>query len=161
MIAALTFYMYFLPKKYAEYVEKYAGECNLESELIYAVIKCESDFSEKAESKAGAIGLMQLMPETAEYIERLNNIEEKSDLYNASDNVRLGVLYLKYLTQRFTSLNAVLAAYNAGEGRVVSWLSDPRFSTDGEKLRVIPFKETARYVERVKKFYNYYKFFYF
>ncbi len=158
---ALAFYFLYLPKKYSQFVERYAAECGLDSDLVYAVIRCESGFDEDAMSRSGAIGLMQLRPETANYISRLAGKEHAPDLYDAESNIRTGVLYLVYLRQRFSTLSEILAAYNAGEGRVNAWLCDPRYSDNGETLTDIPFQETRQYVKRVKKFYNYYKFFYF
>ena len=122
---ALAFYFLYLPKKYSQFVERYADECGVDSDLVYAVIRCESGFDEDAMSRSGAIGLMQLLPETANYISRLAGKEHAPDLYDAESNIRTGVLYLVYLRQRFSTLSEILAAYNAGEGRVNAWLCDP------------------------------------
>ena len=157
--AVSAFYGWFLPKKFSFYVAKYALEYGVESELIYAVIKSESGFDEQAVSRSGAIGLMQLMPQTADYMAKLFKIKEP-DLLDPETNIRIGILYLRYLQNRYNTLTEVLAAYNAGEGRVRNWLCDPNYSKDGEHLFYIPFAETNRYVKRVKKFCNYYKFFY-
>ena len=157
----MAFYFLYLPKKYTDSVEKYAREYGVESDLVYAVIRCESSFDKNAVSKSGAVGLMQILPETAEYITRISGRNSAYDLSCAEDNIEVGVLYLNYLKNRFYSETEILAAYNAGEGRVNSWLSDPKYSEDGISLSDIPFKETREYVKRVKKFYNYYKFFYF
>lgn len=114
---ALAFYFLYLPKKYSQFVERYAAECGLDSDLVYAVIRCESGFDENAMSRSGAIGLMQLLPETANYISRLAGKEHAPDLYDAGEQYpHPGVLYLVYLRQRFSTLSEILAAYNAGRG---------------------------------------------
>lgn len=132
----------------------------VEPALVYAVIKAESGFSEKAESRAGAVGLMQLLPSTAQFIAEKNHVEYSPErLKESGYNVRLGCMYLGYLLERFGEETA-LAAYNAGEGTVLKWLKDPRFSPDGERLSEIPYPETARYVKKVIKFRKIYRFLY-
>ena len=129
--------------------------------LIYAVMKAESGFDEKAVSAAGAVGIMQLMPSTAEFIAKLNGIEFQAErLKEAEYNAMLGSLYLEYLSERFPITSTVLAAYNAGEGTVAQWLNDSSISPDGLNLTKIPYPETARYIKKVEKFRKIYAFFY-
>ena len=118
--------------------------------LALAVIHTESNFHANAVSSAGAIGLMQLMPETFSYLVREFTKEEltEKDLYRAEVNIRYGCCYLAYLFKKFPIPETALAAYNAGEGRVSAWLSNPSLS-DGTKLLTIPFPETEAYVSRV------------
>lgn len=133
----------------------------LETALVYSIIKTESGFDERAESGAGAVGLMQLLPSTAEFVCRLNGIcFSRERLSEGGYNVRLGCLYLKYLLERFEIVETAVAAYNAGEGVVSGWLKDRKRSADGKALDSIPYKETAQYVKKVEKFRKIYRFFY-
>lgn len=144
-------------RPYREIVEK----SGLPPSLVYAVIKAESGFREKALSAAGATGLMQLLPATAEFICRENGLEFSADrLTEGEYNVRIGCLYLGYLLGRFSAEETALAAYNAGEGTVREWLSDGRYSRDGIHLSSVPYPETKKYLEKVLKFREKYLFFY-
>ena len=101
--------------------------------LVYAVIKAESGFDEKAISRSGAVGLMQLLPATAEFVCRTEGLEFSPDrLTEGGYNIKLGCRYLNYLLERFSAEETALAAYNAGEGTVRTWLADERYSADGK-----------------------------
>lgn len=115
--------------------------------MVLAVIRTESDFYQDAHSSAGAVGLMQLLPQTFVYLreEKLKENLTDNDLWKPQVNIRYGTYYLSYLFSRFGNWRVALAAYNAGEGRVEEWLSDSTLS-DGENLLDIPYPETARYV---------------
>lgn len=158
--AAVFLYAWYAPKKYTGQVLSHARENGLEEELVFAVIRAESNFDKDALSRAGAVGLMQLLPSTADFIAALNK-GGITDLYDAEQNIAAGCLYLRYLFERFGGVEEVLAAYNAGEGRVRVWLSDTRYSEDGKTLLHIPIEETRAYVKKVKKFYKCYKILYF
>ncbi len=130
------------PVKYENEIKQAAAENGLKSELVAAVVWTESGFDEKARSKRGAVGLMQLMPSTAKWCAESLNIEYGEEMLNdAQYNIRLGTFYLKYLFEKFGDERLALAAYNAGEGNVRKWLA--------MGLTEFPFKETANYVERV------------
>lgn len=136
-------------------------ELGLDESLVYAVMKAESDFREDAVSAAGAVGLMQLMPSTAEYVCRMSGeIFAMERLKDGRYNLRLGCLYLKYLLDRFDEEETALAAYNAGEGIVAGWLKNTEYSEDGKTLKSIPYTETAVYVKKIEKFQKKYRFFY-
>ena len=138
-----------------------AEESGLDTALVYAVMKAESGFNERAESEAGALGLMQLMPSTAEFLCRQNKIEfSRERLFDGAYNLRLGCLYLKYLLRRFRGEKTALAAYNAGEGTVARWLTEAKYSPDGATLEEIPYPETERYLKKVQKFRKIYLFLY-
>lgn len=115
--------------------------------MVLAVIRTESDFHQDALSSAGAVGLMQLLPQTFAYLreEKLNEDLTDNDLWKPQVNIRYGTYYLSYLFSRFGNWQVALAAYNAGEGRVDEWLSDSTLS-DGKTLLDIPYPETAHYV---------------
>ena len=139
--------MYPRPDAYLAYVDKYSAEYGVPSELIWAVIKTESGFDSSAESEVGAVGLMQLMPDTFNEITtyRLKEGLDGGMRYDPETNIRYGTYYLSYLYERYGNWDAAIAAYNAGLGNVDEWLkSDPL-------LEDIPFKETRHYVEKVNK----------
>ena len=128
----------------------------VEDALVFAVIKCESGFDENAMSLKGACGLMQLNESTFRYICSLKGLRS-DDIFDPSQNIAAGRAYLSYLSERFYGLDEILCAYNAGEGRTRAWLSDKRYSSDGRKIKSIPYKETKEYVARVKTYYYFYK----
>lgn len=125
-------------------------EFDVSPALILAVILVESDFEPNAVSAVGACGLMQLMPETYRFIgtELLDDPQPDSAIFTPAVNIRFGTRYLRYLLEKFKCLDAALAAYNAGEGRVLDWLREAG-GQQGDPLAVIPFPETAAYVENV------------
>ena len=134
----------------------YSKEFYLDSALVFSVIKVESGFNLKAKSPKGAVGLMQILPSTAEYIAKSLGVKNY-DLYNVDTNIRFGCYYLRYLINKFTGLTESLCAYNAGEGNVRSWLKDDRYSSDGKTLQKIPFSETNNYVNKIYKSLDKYK----
>ena len=148
------------PKKYEEFVEKYASEYNVPEYVIFAVINTESGFDPNAESSAGAFGLMQMMPSTQKYLATDAHLDEDTDFEDLADPdvaIRYGTYYLRYLFDKFHKWSVVFAAYNAGEGRVSEWLDEPKYSEDGETLKKIPIRETRNYVKKVNKAIDYYK----
>lgn len=130
-----------------------AKEFDVPSAMILAVIRTESDFREDALSRAGAMGLMQLMPQTFAW---LCDVQQEphaaSEITDPETNIRFGTYYLSYLYEKFGSWRVALAAYNAGEGRVSEWLMDPTLSSGGT-LRRIPYPETAAYVKKALTYY--------
>lgn len=140
------------PRRYALYVSEYAESFGVPEAVIYAVIKTESDFDQNAVSSAPAFGLMQLTEETFEWVSgKLKESPSAFDIYEPSTNIRYGVWYLSYLYGKFGSWDVAFAAYNAGPGNVQDWLEDSEYSSDGETLDYIPFKETRNYVEKVNR----------
>lgn len=125
--------------------------------MILAVIRTESDFKPDARSAVGAMGLMQLMPETFTFLrdEKLKEDIPSDAVWSPEVNIRYGTYYLSYLFDKFGNWRTVLAAYNAGEGRVMDWLSSKDLS-DGNTLLHIPFKETENYVTEALEAYRYY-----
>lgn len=139
-----------VPYAYDEYIEKYSKEYGLDKSLVAAVIYQESRYRPDAESRVGALGLMQVMPDTGRWIAgKLKEEFSEKKLLDPETNIRFGTWYLSYLLDRFDgNLRSALAAYNAGPGSVDKWLKDDRYSEDGE-LTEIPFKETREYVTTV------------
>ena len=140
------------PLKYEQEIIDAGEKYDLEPELIAAVIYAESKFDEEATSSVGARGLMQLMPDTLDWLSRL--LDEPNPSGNIEDpetNIKYGTYYLKHLMDRFGSWETALAAYNAGHGRVSQWLKDERYSKDGSTLYNIPIEETKNYVNKLAK----------
>ena len=122
--------------------------------MILAVIRTESDFRADALSRAGAMGLMQLMPDTFSWLcELLEEAHSAKEIVDPETNIRFGTYYLSYLYEKFGGWRVALAAYNAGEGRVCEWLNDPSLALSGT-LRRIPYPETAAYVKRTLNYYT-------
>ncbi|MBQ8426756.1 MAG: lytic transglycosylase domain-containing protein, partial [Clostridia bacterium] len=138
---------YLYPLKNQQTVFEFADVYGLERALVFAVIKVESGFDENAESRAGAIGLMQITPDTAKYIADLQGIE-KYDLKDQRTNVNFGCFYIKYLMQKFKNADTAMVAYNAGEGNVSLWLMNPEYSDDRITLKYIPFPESREYIKK-------------
>ncbi len=138
------------PRQYEELVEREAEEFALDPLLVYAVIRTESGFREKAVSRAGAQGLMQLTPSTFQWIASLYPPENGGqDPFDPSDNIHCGCALLRLLLDQYESLDVALCAYNAGMGNVGGWLSQEQYSSDGESLHTIPYPETDSYVKKV------------
>ncbi|CUS37387.1 putative Lytic murein transglycosylase [Candidatus Nitrospira nitrificans] len=117
-------------------ISRFSQQHQLHPALIRAIIKAESDFDPRAVSRAGAIGLMQLMPQTAVRL-------EVRDLYDPEDNIGGGTKYLRQLLDRFRgNLPLALAAYNAGEHVVDRYRTLP------------PISETRHYVRKVLRYYR-------
>ena len=147
------YYSAVYPLQYTEEITAASEEFGVEPSLIYAVIHTESSFQPQVTSSAGAKGLMQLTDSTLEWA--LNRAGEKGkytaeDLYDPQVNIHYGVYVLTLLGEQFENTETILAAYNAGIGRVGEWLKNPAYSTDGAHLTAIPYPETADYVERVQ-----------
>lgn len=147
------------PIKYEEYVYKYSEELDIDPMLTFAIIKTESNFEENAISKSGAIGLMQLMENTAkEQAKKLNVEFEKEKLYNPEINLKIGLNYFNILLDYYNQ-NYILAfaAYNAGLGNVQKWINEEIIQPDGSNIENIPFKETNMYVRKIIRNYEIYK----
>ena len=132
------------PLAYETIIRGHAKNYRLEPELLAAVIYLESKFDAEARSEAGALGLMQLQPETARGIAvRTGGSRFRvGDLYDPELNVRYGSWYLRHLLDKYDDERLALAAYNAGQTNVDAW----RRAGGG-----IRFAETRRYVTRVRE----------
>ena len=141
-----------LPLRHEDIIRQQAADKGVDASLIAAVIYTESRFRDQT-SHAGAKGLMQLMPDTADYIARKSGGTrfQRADLATPQINIAYGTWYLRYLLDKYKGNTILtLAAYNAGEGKVDEWRANA--AARGEKFRVashIPFQETRDYVHRV------------
>jgi soluble lytic murein transglycosylase len=131
------------PLKYEQIVRGHARNYQLDPALLAAVIYQESKFRSDAKSDSGAIGLMQLQPETAKgiAIRTGGSRFQTSDLYNPEINVRYGSWYLRHLLDKYDDEKTALAAYNAGQRNVDDWRAE------GKEIQ---FAETRAYVDRVE-----------
>lgn len=143
------------PLEYEDIIVDYSEYYGLDPYFVCAVIDTESSFDVNANSRVGAQGLMQLMPETADWIAGKLGLDSY-DAYDAETNIAFGCWYLDYLFDNFSSKEVVLAAYNAGPNKVKQWLDDPQYSSDGVYLNNIPYEETENYVNKVLNAYEKY-----
>ena len=141
-----------LPLRHDDIIRQQAADKGLDPALIAGVIYAESHFRDQT-SHAGAKGLMQLMPETADYIAEKSGGTAfvQGDLATPQVNIAYGSWYLRYLLQKYDGSEVLaLAAYNAGEGKVDEWAAAA--AAGGERFRAaahIPFAETRHYVDKV------------
>ena len=154
------------PLEYRDLIESAAESGNLRPAFVAAVIRNESSFQPRAESGVGARGLMQLMPDTAEWIAGKMKLQGYAfdRMYDPESNVRFGCWYLNYLSTLFHGDPVCVAcAYHAGQGKVTAWLSDPLISSDGVKLDLNRMTDgpTKTYARRVIRAYGIYHTLYF
>ena len=147
------------PVAYTDLISDAAEKYSLDPYLVQSIMRCESSNDPNAVSGVGAIGLMQIMPDTGEWIAHKIDPELAYSLDMLQDpatSIEYGCWYLRFLSDRFNgSTIAIIAAYNAGHGSVEDWLSDSRFSKNGALL-TIPFEDTARYYQKVMTAYENY-----
>ena len=140
-----------LPLRHDDIIRQQASDKNLDPALIAGVIYVESRFRDQT-SHAGAKGLMQIMPATADYIARKSGgtAFRLEDLATPQVNIAYGSWYLRYLLDRYDGSEPLaLAAYNAGHGTVDGWLADAAASGRDFAVAEIPFPETRGYVRKV------------
>lgn len=146
----------FYPVEHAEAIVAASERHGVDPALTCAVIKCESSWDAEALSSAGAVGLMQLMPQTARDLAEMGLVDpgayDPADLTNAETNIEYGCAYLGYLQGQLSSLDEIVAAYNAGLGSVQGWILSGGSIPDG-----IEYAETRAYLERVRLAYEGYQ----
>ena len=149
-------------KEYSEYVEKYSKKYNVDENLVYAVMKVESNFNVNAESGKGAVGLMQLMQTTAKDVVKQTDIEVgnstiKEVLLDSESNINIGTKYLSILLKKYKNVELAITAYNAGIGTVDNWVEKGILKDDGSDVENIPYLETNTYVRRILRDYKIYE----
>lgn len=132
------------PLRYEVLIQTQSERYGLEPAFVAGVVYAESRFNSDVTSHKGAYGLMQILPETADFISARSGIQ--GDYREPRTNLKMGIWYLNYLDKRYLGdERLMLAAYNSGEGRVDGWISDESFDV----RRDIPFVETRNYVNNV------------
>ncbi len=147
---------YLFPVQYREEILNSSARYGVDPLLVCSIIKCESGWDAAAESDAGAVGLMQLMPSTSEELANNGIVDgwtyDHTNLTDPATNIEYGCAYLAQLQYQLSSTDEVIAAYNAGPASVKSWLQ-----SSGDLSDVIDFPETAMYLTRVKDSYARYQ----
>lgn len=138
------------PIVWEKLINQYSNLNNISSYLFMSLIREESHFSENAKSSAGALGLCQLMPSTADYIEKRK--VSKEELLNAQENIRIGAKYFAYLINHFKgNIYLAILSYNAGHGNISKWLENPEITANeiDEFVENVPFLETKTYIKKI------------
>lgn len=156
------------PIKYESYVEKAAKEYNVDICLVYGVIRNESNFDPNVVSNAGAIGLMQIMPDTFTWLQNYRadfepkKILDSDKLYDPKTNIDYGTYFLRYLLDKYNGdKSLVICAYNAGYGNVDSWIEDGTIPNGNVSPSDVPFPETSNYLLKVTESMEMYRELYF
>lgn len=160
IINSSWFLKLFYPFPHRELVLEYSSEYGVDPFLVLALMRTESRFYARANSPAGAKGLMQIMPETGSWIAKQLQMPDFTEdkLYQPQYNIPMGIWYLVYLDSVFSGdLIKVLAAYNAGEHNVKKWLKEGTWSGRQQDLEQIPYAETREYIDKVLFDYHIYK----
>ena len=142
------------PINYEEIVSRYSEKYNVPKDLLFAVIKVESDFDPQAMSSAGALGLMQMMPKTFEELTTKHLCENLpfESLTDPEVSIRYGTYYLAYLYRYFDyNWHNAIAAYNGGLGNVSRWLKSSENVDENGNLVRFEYKETRSYVHKVEQ----------
>jgi soluble lytic murein transglycosylase len=142
-----------LPLRHEDIIRQQARDKGLDPALIAAVIYAESRFRDGQVSRAGAQGLMQITPATAQMIARKSGGVSFTvrDLGTPQVNIAYGAWYLRYLMGRYAGNETfALAAYNGGEGNVDRWIDHAERRNESLTIKAIPFSETRNYVQRVQ-----------
>lgn len=137
---------------YQQDIITYSQKNKVDPFLVAAIIKNESNFNHKAVSKVGAVGLMQIMPETGRWIAEQMGLDsyKDTDLYQTRTNIRMGCWYLSELDHEFKhNLALVMIAYNAGRGQTHAWMQQYGWDDNFNDLKAIPFPDTREYVSKV------------
>lgn len=141
-----------LPMEYSDIISEVSYNEGIAEHILYAVILTESEFEADAVSSAGAVGLMQLLPDTAEWLCDREGVEFNEEMLNdPAFNVKYGAKYLMILYNRYKNWDAAHAAYHAGFTRVDSWLEEgtATYNADGQ-LVGIPIESTSNYVNKIR-----------
>ena len=151
------------PMPFQEQIFASAAEFNVDPYFLAALTKTESSFQPEAVSPVGARGLMQIMPETGDWIAEQMHLEfyNQEMLFDPDINIRMGAWYVADLEREFAGNKImVLAAYNGGRSNVAQWLKERRISGHLTDIDSIPFPETRNFVGKVMLDYNIYVWIY-
>jgi soluble lytic murein transglycosylase len=143
-------------------VEDLSVKYKVDPFLMYSVAREESRFDPHAKSIAGALGIMQLMPGTAKRLDRKLKLGARKtyEILDIENNLHFGIYLMSKNIREFGSFSQALAAYNAGEHRVRTWLKRGRYDSADEFIEDIPYSETRKYVKRVlTSYFEYHRIF--
>lgn len=148
------------PIDYKKEILSSAEKYNVDPFLIAAIIRVENNYKAEGVSSKGALGLMQLMPDTARWIKESGNIGSASsdnDLQDVSVNIDMGAWYINWLLKYYDGhLNYAIAAYNAGQGTVNKWKTANIWDGSEKTIADIPYGQTKHFVKRVRYYYEKY-----
>jgi soluble lytic murein transglycosylase len=156
----LAYWRILFPEPYWDTIKAESAKNNLDPYLVAALIRQESEFNPKAVSTANACGLMQLLPSEGKSLAREEGIEhfQTFQLFDPATNIRLGTRYLRKTLEKFGGVTEyALAAYNAGDSRVVDWQAAGPYTGIDEFVESIPFTETREYVQGIRRNIEIYK----
>lgn len=149
------------PLAFGDKINAMSEKYDLPSTLIAGIVKTESDFDEDVIASDGGMGLMQLMPETAQWCAQQMGIPyEEEKLLDADYNLDMGSFYLSYLINHYQNEGIAIIAYNAGLGNMDEWLADGTITTDPQTWDNVPFTISRNYIKRVRRAQNVYEAFY-
>jgi len=160
LVASPLFNRLIYPLEYEEYILDSAEITGADPFLVMAIIRVETKFDPDKQSRVGAQGLMQLMPDTVDYAIKKGNFSPSFRDYvdDPAVNIHMGSWYIATLTKEFKGNKvAVMAAYNAGPTRVQRWLKNGTWDGTRQNVTQIPYGETRHYVQRVSYYYEKYK----
>lgn len=149
------------PRRYEEYVQYYADKYEMDPLILYAFIRTESNFDPRAQSDAGARGLMQITEVTFDWIKGNIAPDEPltfDDAFDPETSIRFGSYFVKYCLARYEDdLATAAAGYHSGWGTVDDLLDDRRFTDDGSTLNGFPYEQMNLYVKKITSSYRWYQ----
>ncbi|MBR6163460.1 transglycosylase SLT domain-containing protein [bacterium] len=152
-------YLLAYPKYFVDDINSSSKEFGLSPFLVMSLIREESYFNPEAKSSSGALGLMQLMPMTADFVAKKYNLPEPSgqNLSEPKSNISYGCGYLRFLDEHFNENDLLsVIAYNAGNGSVKKWVENAKYSDFDEFIENIPYTESRDYIKKVyRSYWNY------
>lgn len=160
VVSSNWFWRLLYPVYHEDVIRQAAAKNHVDPLLVVSLIRVESKFKEEDISHVGAVGLMQLMPDTATWIAKQSGIPYKgvNDLADPDTNIKMGTWYLGYLERQYNgNWVAAVAAYNAGPGRISKLIVSKAWDGNLETTDDIPVGETRHYVQRVFFYYEKYK----
>ncbi len=154
-----TVWKWMYPIKYQQEIKQASQRYAVDPHLVLAIIRAESDFDPTRVSKKGALGLMQVMPDTASWVLSQADFADASmdNITHPKVNIDVGTWYLSFLLKKFAGDTVLaVAAYNAGPGNVTAWLARSQWNGSSDTIADIPIGETRHYVQRVLYFHQRY-----
>jgi len=146
------------PMEFSDLIRKHAAEFGLDPAHVASVILAESSYDPRAVSGVNAQGLMQILPDTGQWLAgKFKEDYIEGCLFDPETNIRYGCWYLGFLMDRYHGdITCASVAYHSGQGNVDKWLKDPAYSLDGRTFHTIPGERAAVYVNRILEYYEKY-----